>query len=290
MTVVGTPTMATSAVRVLVEGLDHPEGVAVGPDGTLWAGGEAGQIYRIDPDAGTFVQAADTGGFLLGVTVDGRGRVVVCDVGRQEVLRYDPADDTLSVLTAGTDGRELVNPNWSVYDDAGNLYVTDSGHWDEQDGCVLVVRPDGSTTVWTDEVVAFPNGACLTADGDALLVLESLPPAIVRVAINDDGSAGPREVVAELPGTVPDGVCLDTDGNAYVCCYRPDTVLVVAPDGTVATLLDDPLGTALAAPTNAVWLGEDRRTLVTGNLGRWHLAAFEPGATGIPLRYPTEAA
>ena len=28
-------------------GLDHPEGVTVGPDGLLYAGGEAGQVYRI---------------------------------------------------------------------------------------------------------------------------------------------------------------------------------------------------------------------------------------------------
>ena len=36
-----------SEVRNFVTGLDHPEGIAVGLDGTLYAGGEAGQIYRI---------------------------------------------------------------------------------------------------------------------------------------------------------------------------------------------------------------------------------------------------
>lgn len=272
-------------VRVLVEGLDHPEGLAVGPDGTLWAGGEAGQIYRVDHHAGTVEQVADTGGFLLGVTVDGDGRVIVCDVGRREVLRFDPAIDELEVLTAGTAQRPLVNPNWSVFDADGNLYVTDSGHWREQDGCILVVRPDRTTEVFTDRVAAFPNGACLNADGTALLVLESIPPALVRVPLAGP-FAGTRELVVELPGTVPDGICLDTDGRAYVCCYRPDTILVVEPDGTVSTLLNDPLGTSLAAPTNAVWVGTDRRTLVTGNLGRWHLAAFEPGTTGLPLIYP----
>lgn len=285
MTVVGTPTMDIDAVRVLVDGLDHPEGVAVGPDGTLWAGGEAGQIYRVDHREATFEQVADTGGFLLGVTVDGDGRVIVCDVGRRQVLRFDPASKELEVLTAGPAGRPMVNPNWSVFDADGNLYVTDSGHWDQQDGRVLVVRPDRTTEVFSDEVTAFPNGACLTADGTALLVLESIPPALVRVPLAGT-DAGTRQVIAELPGTVPDGICLDVDGRAYVCCYRPDTILAVDPDGTVSTLLNDPLGTSLAAPTNAVWVGEERRTLVTGNLGRWHLAAFEPGASGVPLVYP----
>ncbi len=32
--------------QVCVAGLDHPEGVAWGPEGKLYAGGEAGQLYR----------------------------------------------------------------------------------------------------------------------------------------------------------------------------------------------------------------------------------------------------
>ena len=44
-------------VSVLVEGLDHPEGIAWGLDGHAYAGGEAGQVYRIDVDAGTATRA-----------------------------------------------------------------------------------------------------------------------------------------------------------------------------------------------------------------------------------------
>ena len=36
------------SARVLVAGLDHPEGVAYDPVGdVVWAGGEDGQIYRV---------------------------------------------------------------------------------------------------------------------------------------------------------------------------------------------------------------------------------------------------
>ena len=76
--------------ETFAEGLDHPEGAAVGPDGTVYAGGEAGQIYRIGED-GTPEAYADTGGFLYGVTVDGDGNVYGCDMGRAEVVRVDPA-------------------------------------------------------------------------------------------------------------------------------------------------------------------------------------------------------
>ena len=67
----------------IVDGLDHPEGVTAGPDGILYAGGEAGQIYRIDDGAAT--EIASTGGFLYGVTLDGAGDVYGCDFGRAEV-------------------------------------------------------------------------------------------------------------------------------------------------------------------------------------------------------------
>ena len=84
-------TMASiSDLYVIASGLDHPEGVATGPDGTLWAGGEAGQVYRIDSEAGTATEVANTGGFVLGIAHDAAGRLYLCDAGRQAILRVDP--------------------------------------------------------------------------------------------------------------------------------------------------------------------------------------------------------
>ena len=34
-------------ISLFADGLDHPECIAVHTDGSVWAGGEAGQIYRI---------------------------------------------------------------------------------------------------------------------------------------------------------------------------------------------------------------------------------------------------
>ena len=257
--------MSLEAVGVLVEGLDHPEGVTVDAEGVLYAGGEAGQLYRVDAAARTVTHVADTGGFLLGLCADAAGRIYACDVGARAVQRIDPRTGAVETWTRGAPERPLVNPNWPVFAEDGTLYVTDSGSWKGDDGCIMRVDRFGTTTVWTDEVSDFPNGACLTADGTALLVLESCTPALVRVPIGGDGSAGPREVVALLPGTVPDGVTVAVDGTAYVCCYRPDRILAVRSTGAVEVLVDDPEGTVLAAPTNGVWL--------------------EPGGVGVPLRY-----
>jgi gluconolactonase len=272
--------------RVLVEGLDHPEGVAIGPSGDIYAGGEAGQVYRIDHHSLALREVASSGGFMLGVTVDGDENVYCCDIKRREVVRVDGDSGELDVYSNGMASRHMVNPNWSAFDDAGVLYVTDSGTWHGDDGCIFRVLPGGTTELWSQASTNFPNGCCLTGDGRALLVLESCTPALVRSPVLDDGSAGEREVVAMLPGTVPDGVSLDVDGTAYVCCYRPDRILTVTTYGEVATLADDPEGTLLSAPTNSVWTGPDARLFVCGNLGRWHLSAAELGASGLALRYP----
>lgn len=278
------------SLSVAVEGLDHPEGVTVTADGRLFAGGEEGQVYLADIESGAVEQVATTDGFLLGLCADADGGLYCCDIGRRAVLKVDPRSGAVDVYSDGTDERNMVNPNWPVFDAAGNLYVTDSGRWKADDGCIYRIAPDGRTSVWSEASTNFPNGACLTPDSSALLVLESCTPALVRIPIGDDGAAGSREEMARLEGTVPDGVALDTEGNAYVCCYRPDRILRVNPAGSVEVLADDPEGTILSAPTNGVWVGDDLSIFITGNLGRWHLTRCEWGATGVPLQYPSVTA
>ena len=80
------------AFDTIATGLDHPECVSRGPDGALYAGGEAGQIYRIDGD-GSVRELASTGGFIYGVTLDGSGNVYACDYGNASVKRISPNGD-----------------------------------------------------------------------------------------------------------------------------------------------------------------------------------------------------
>jgi len=271
--------------RTYADGLDHPEGVAVGPDGSVYAGGEAGQVYSIGA-GGSVTEVARTGGFLLGLAVDGDGMIYACDTARREVVRVDPRDGTVETYSAGAPGAPFRNPNWPVFDDRGNLYVTDSGGWKQDDGHIVVIAPGGATSVWSRDLPRFPNGACLSADGSALLVIESLHPGVSRIPIEPDGSAGAASVVCELPGSVPDGIAVDESGGFYVACYRPDRIYYVDAAGTVQVFAEDPQGTVLAAPTNVVFVGAERRTLLVGSLGRWHLAACEVDVAGVGLRHP----
>jgi sugar lactone lactonase YvrE len=269
----------------LTGGLDHPEGVAWGPDGHVYAGGEAGQIYRAAPGEEPEI-VATTGGFIYGVTLDGGGNVYACDFGRAEVARVSPTGAVES-YSRGTDDRPLRVPNFCAFDADGNLYVTDSGAWDVDDGLIFRVAPGGETMVWTEEAPRFPNGCSLSLDGDALLVVESHRRAICRIPIADDGSAGPVEIVAELPGSQPDGIALGDDGTMFVGCYRPDRIYRISRGGEAEVLAEDPDGIVLNQPTNVAFAGAGLARLAVASLGGWSLMWADVGAVGAPLHYPS---
>jgi gluconolactonase len=269
----------------LVEGLDHPEGVAWDPDAeVIYAGGEGGQLYAIRLD-GSFEEVADLGAFALGVAVDGNGRVYAC--AGTSVVRYNPSDKSVETFTTGTTEHQLRDPNHPAFGRDGSFYVTDSGTWDGDDGLVFRVTPSGATEVWSSGVPSFPNGCCITPDGKFLVVVQSTTPSVWRIPILTDGSAGDPELVCELPGTVPDGVAADVDGRLYVPCYRPDRIYRVDLDGTVGVLANEPRGVVLNQPTNIAFVGAGLDRVVVGNLGGWHVATADLGVTGLRLSYPT---
>ena len=270
----------------IADGLDHPEGVAWGLDGAVYAGGEAGQLYRVTD--GAPVQLASTGGFLYGVTLDADGNLYGCDFGRAEVVRVTSGGEITS-YSRGTATRPMRVPNFASFDDAGNLYVTDSGEWRGDDGLIFRIAPGRVTSVWTEDAPGFPNGCCVTAEGDALLVVETTARRVVRFPILPDGSAGPIESVVELPGSLPDGIALAADGTMFVGCYRPDRVWKIAPGSAPEILAEDPDGVTFNQPANVAFIGPELDRLCVSSLGGWALVAGDVGTTGLPLRHPSFA-
>lgn len=279
--------LADDRVSVFFDGtltdpqLDHPEGVAVHPDGSVWCGGERGQIFRLNAAGTSIEEVASTGGFALGMAFDRSAEhLFVCDLKHAAVYRVETTSGRVERFTDGAPGRPLRIPNFPAFDAHGRLYVSDSYGFGQQGPGVFRVDPDGRTELWFDRDVTFANGLAIAPDGSWLYVAETFASNVFRIEIRDDGTAGARQEVANLPGSLPDGLAFDVEGNLYVGCYEPSQVLRIDATGAIDVLWRDVTAHTLAHPTNLAFRGT---TMFTANLGRWHVTRLEVGVEGVRL-------
>jgi len=270
-----------SRFETYVDGLDHPEDLAFDKEGVLWAGGEIGQIYRVR-EKGRLEEVTNIGGFCLGLTFSAADDLFVCNVKLAAVIQVEK-NGRSSLFADYAGPHKLKVPNYSVFDRAGNLYVSDSGDWSKSSGCVVRFNPQGKGEIFLEAPQPFPNGLALSADGQFLFVAQSHTDDVLQVEIRKDGTAGHREVYVRGMERVPDGLAFDAEGNLYVSCYASDNIYKVTPDRKVTVLSYDPQGTILARPTNVAFGGEGGDELFVANLGRWHINRVKLGIQGQPL-------
>lgn len=278
--------MADIALSTIGSGIDHPEAVCWDPSGSIVVGTEAGGLLWLDPTTGAVQRSFSIGsGLVAGIAIDGRGRAYACDVPGHRVARVDPHSGVVETWSAGAADRPFVTPNYPVFAGDGTLYVSDSGTWGADSGCVVAVGPDGSARTWCVATPSYTNGMALHPDGSHLYVVESSLPGISRLPLLADGTAGPRELVVEMPRTVPDGLAFTADGTLLISCYRPDAVYRW--DGqSLDLLVEDWTGLILSAPTNVCFTGDDADELVSSNLAGWHITRIDAGLRGARLHYP----
>ena len=271
------PLIPLDRFRIFADGLDHPEGLAFDADGTLWAGGELGQIYRID-GRGRLREIARLGGFNLGLTFSRAQELYVCNSKLSALVRINRKGRVLESWER-VGNRKLKTPNFSVFDSDGNLYFSDSGDFNRVNGWVYRIRKNGHAEVFAGPF-AFANGLSLSADEKFLYVVQSTRDNVERVEILSNGRAGERKVYASGLHRVPDGAALDARGNLLVTCYASDNLYKVTPAGKVSLLAYDPQGTMIARPTNIAFGGPNFDQMYVANLGRWHISRAPAGVRG----------
>jgi len=271
-------------ITLFCDGLDHPECVAVYRDGSIWAGGEGGQVYRISPDGKEIKEVLNTGGFILGIAFSPvEDWLAICDLKKNCIWRYDLSGGHLSVLATEIQGKPIRIPNFPVFDAKGDLYVSESGAFREVSGAIYKINSKGKADVWHKGPFNFANGMALSADGKKLYVVCSFLPGIEQVEIKEDGSAGERSVVLHMPQTCPDGIAIDKEGNLFISCYAPNTIYKLSPDGALTTLVHDWEAHTICNPTNIAFGGPNHQQLFIANLGRWHIAQMDMDVPGLPL-------
>jgi gluconolactonase len=263
------------ALRVLADGLDHVEGVCWDPlRRCIWAGGEAGQVYRVDLDGAVQVISTILGGALLGVALGGRGRLYICDPGNHQVWRvfddgaYEPFGDPIGY------------PNYASFAADGNLYVSDSGSFDEASGKLFVIEPDRTTTPLDTRQLSYANGLCVGRD--RLWVVESRVPGVAAMPLDGD----PIELVAEMARCNPDGLALDSEAGLLISCYQPNQLWRWTEESGCELLFDDWTGEYVLSPTNVAFYGEGLDQLALACLCGRRINSIEPPYRGAALYYP----
>ncbi len=265
-----------AGLRGVAETLDHPEGLCWCPRAqALYAGGEHGQIYRIALERGTVELIAQIPhGFMLGLAVDGAGLVYACDIGNHRVQRIHP-DGVVEPYS-----EEIGYPNYPVFANDGNLYVSDSGSWESDDGAIMRIEPGGRTTRLPTPALRFPNGLALLDDW--LYVVESTRPGVVRIP----RQGGEVMLVVELDQVIPDGLAFDAEGGLWISCWQPNRIMRLAPNGALDIVADDWSGIHVLTPNNLAFAGDDLAELAFAALAGNFIRAFAPAVAGRALNYP----
>lgn len=278
------PVLPDAAASVFFDGLftsprlQHPEGIAIGPDGWIWCGSENGQILRIAPDASRIEEVASTGGFTLGLAFDGAGHLFACDLKHAAVFRLELATGTLERFTKPG----IKVPNYPVVDRRRNRLLVSDSHAFGVDGPGVWAfdLASGDGVLWWDRPMTFANGLALAPDRQALFVCETFARRIARIEIRADGAPGALAIHADdLPG-LPDGLAFDAAGRLYCSCYEPSRILRIEADGRARVYVEDPTAHTLSHPTNIAFSGSD---LFAANLGRWHITRIASDTRSPPV-------
>jgi gluconolactonase len=223
---------ADGASKTVLARTGRPNGLALGPDGTIWV------AESMNPPS------------LLQMRMDGR---------------YEQ-------FLAQCDGESFLFPNDLAFGPDGALYMTDSGIYrpdivkvpPEQrrsvptDGRVYRVDTRAPSVRLLERGLAFANGIAFAPDGRHLYVSTTNDGNIWRYAWRDDGTLGPREAFANVLDPAkeprfrgPDGMKFGPDGNLYCAVVWQGDVSVVSPEGELLRRIP----THGDGPTNVCFAG-----------------------------------
>jgi ribose transport system permease protein len=223
-----------SAATLIGSGqLDGPEDVLLDAEDNLYCGTRDGRVVRFaGPDHADMTVLAKIGGRPLGLALDAEGRIVTCVAG-MGLVRVTRKGD-VELLTDETE-RSL----FSIQDDTtirmaddldiapdGTIYFTDAtkrydiGDWGldllegRPNGRLLSFDPKSRKTRTVCDNLIFPNGVCVTHDGNHLLVASSWTCSILIFDLRNM-AGGPRVFIHGLPG-YPDNVNRASDGGYWI--------------------------------------------------------------------------
>ena len=183
----------------------------------------------------------------LGWLQDGR-LLVVC----MESLALKRLEKNGLVLHADLSHYSKHLCNDMVVDKQGNAYVGNFGfNLDEQmqargvesvmadhpKANIVKVTPQGDVSVATGGM-SFPNGSVITTDGKTFIVAETLGLCLTAFDIHENGSLSNRREWAATGARVPDGICMNADGNIWAANAVSNECVLFAQGGEVLEVVN----------------------------------------------------
>ena len=298
-------------------GVQRPEDVVVGRDGRVWLSDQQSAAAEARPD-GSLNRVGDAGGSPNGINMDAEQRIIIANVGGLDggdsgpVQRLDTETGEIEILAAEVAGMKLLASNYPHIDSRGRIWVTHStfrsgpAAFDgEPDGFLFRIEEDGGTTLLADKI-EFANGITLDPEERNAYVCQTSGCNVIRFPINDDGSLGRREQYGPLLGKtaaemrrtagdrpltpqernqmgLTDGCQFDQEGNLWVTLPMSNKVVAITPGGEAVTIINDPEGALMQAPTNVTWGGNDLQDLYIGSIRTNYVLKTRVSTPGEPL-------
>lgn len=289
-----------------------PEGVVVDNVGNVYVTvGRTGgvEVLRFAPDGEGSVLATLPGSAAAGMAIAPNGKTLYAAVGFVGV--FEIGLDGTYELVPGTDA--IVLPNSLAFDQRGNLYVTETFSFDEDDGLAyypdcdgpvfpgwfgrggiwvvprggeaeLLLRDDLLTGLCLPNPIPYPIGANgIAYDRGELIVANSERGIVVTIPVLDVAELGEPAVLARIDEVGPlgpwllDGLALDVRGDVHAAAITGGALVHVDRDTGDYDITESDLLDFPASLAFGTGKGERQNVFVT------NLALGGPGGAGPGL-------
>jgi sugar lactone lactonase YvrE len=251
----------------------------------LWVDIVAGTVFagRLDPFSVT--SSWSFPGTVGAVAVSADGSLLVA--GRESLTRVD-LDGTrtrLGVVLRADSGSRLndgaVDPQGRFL--VGSLSLADETGSEQE----VLTRFEGGRTTLLDGDLTLSNGLAWSPGGGRLYSIDSVP----GIVYGRDYPAGAREELFRITDGLPDGLCVDAEGNLWIAIWGRGRVEKRTPAGELLAFVE----TGAPHTTSVAFAGPDLDVLViTSATQGLSLARFPSsgriftarvGTAGLPTPY-----
>ena len=257
-------------IETIAKDIPGAEGIAIANDGQIFIGAEDGWIYAITLN-GDVSQYVKMPGRPLGIAIDKQDNLFVCDWDAHGIYKVTP-DREVSLFADSGGTHKMQFPNFCVFDEQGNLYVSDTGtsrrnaQTNNPDGKIFRISPTGECELFGEGLYA-ANGLAIRRGESAIYVIQTLVNNLLRLEIKPDGKLGRVTVYARNLDSVPDGMVFTESGDLLVVTGLMEIIYRIRPNLAIDIFLQDANAEKLVSPANPAFGGTNLDELYITNLG-----------------------